>query len=105
MVLSVRLIKVWDPSSRWGMIAHAQRHRVPLSTTAAGISHRCGAASLGCRATFRTGFELFAVCSKPLMETWATVPILEEESPDLVECLNIAHGTLTLRLDRSHCPV
>ena len=65
MVLSARLMKAWDPTFRRGVISRAQCRRVPLSTTAAGISHRCGAVSLGCHATFCTGFGVLAVRSQP----------------------------------------
>ena len=64
MVLSVRLMKAWDPTFRQGVISRAQRHRVPLSTPAAGISHRHGAMSYGCRATFCTDFGVLAGCAQ-----------------------------------------
>ena len=50
MVLSISAShEGWDPTFRRGVISRAQCHRVPLSTTAAGISYRCGAVSLGHR--------------------------------------------------------
>ena len=78
MVLSARLMKAWGPTFRRGVISRAQRHRyrMPLSTTTAGISHRCGATSLGCRATFCTGLRVLAVHSKP----WHGILVLDRYS-------------------------